>query len=69
MTSFLLDDPANSVAVITVSHCLPSLFLSGDECDDDDDNDGIPDVIPPGPDNCRLVSNADQLDTNRKLFV
>ncbi|KAL7992964.1 hypothetical protein Chor_017220 [Crotalus horridus] len=26
----------------------------GDECDDDDDDDGIPDHKPPGPDNCRL---------------
>lgn len=36
----------------------------GDECDDDDDNDGIPDVLPPGPDNCRLVPNPDQIDDN-----
>lgn len=36
----------------------------GDECDDDDDNDGIPDIIPPGPDNCRLVPNPDQIDDN-----
>ena len=36
----------------------------GDECDDDDDNDGIPDTKPPGPDNCRLVPNPDQTDDN-----
>ncbi|CAG5867788.1 unnamed protein product [Menidia menidia] len=36
----------------------------GDECDDDDDNDGIPDFLPPGPDNCRLVPNPDQVDDN-----
>uniref|UniRef100_A0A673MCL6 Thrombospondin-4-B-like n=1 Tax=Sinocyclocheilus rhinocerous TaxID=307959 RepID=A0A673MCL6_9TELE len=36
----------------------------GDECDDDDDNDGIPDTMPPGPDNCRLVPNTDQIDDN-----
>lgn len=36
----------------------------GDECDDDDDNDGIPDTLPPGPDNCRLVPNPDQQDDN-----
>lgn len=36
----------------------------GDECDDDDDNDGIPDVLPPGPDNCRLVPNPEQIDDN-----
>ena len=39
----------------------------GDECDDDDDNDGIPDAVPPGPDNCRLVPNPDQTDDNSKL--
>lgn len=32
----------------------------GDECDDDDDNDGVPDVS----DNCRLVPNPDQKNTN-----
>ena len=36
----------------------------GDECDDDDDNDGVPDFLPPGPDNCRLVPNPDQIDDN-----
>lgn len=36
----------------------------GDECDDDDDGDGIPDVQPPGPDNCRLVPNPEQTDDN-----
>lgn len=36
----------------------------GDECDDDDDNDGIPDLVPPGPDNCRLVPNPGQEDDN-----
>lgn len=38
----------------------------GDECDDDDDNDGIPDLLPPGPDNCRLVPNPSQEDSNSK---
>lgn len=38
----------------------------GDECDDDDDNDGIPDLVPPGPDNCRLVPNPGQEDSNSK---
>lgn len=38
----------------------------GDECDDDDDNDGIPDLVPPGPDNCRLVPNPAQEDSNSK---
>lgn len=40
----------------------------GDECDDDDDNDGIPDQRPPGPDNCRLVPNPGQEDTNSEHF-
>lgn len=39
----------------------------GDECDDDDDGDGIPDLVPPGPDNCRLVPNPGQEDDNSKL--
>ena len=41
-----------------------SLFFSfsGDECDDDDENDGISDRY----DNCRLVKNPDQRDTNGK---
>jgi hypothetical protein len=33
----------------------------GDACDDDDDNDGIPDD---NPDNCRTIPNADQTDSN-----
>lgn len=33
----------------------------GDACDDDDDNDGIPDE---NPDNCRTVSNTDQTDSD-----
>lgn len=41
----------------------------GDECDDDDDNDGIPDIIPPGPDNCRLVPNPDQTDDNSESQI
>lgn len=41
----------------------------GDECDDDDDNDGIPDSVPPGPDNCRLVPNPDQTDDNSEPVV
>ena len=34
--------------------------LSGDKCDDDDDNDKIPD----SRDNCRLIPNPDQYDTD-----
>jgi hypothetical protein len=33
----------------------------GDACDDDDDNDGIPDD---NPDNCRTVPNTDQTDSD-----
>lgn len=32
----------------------------GDDCDDDDDNDGIPDI----QDNCRLITNPNQKDSN-----
>lgn len=38
----------------------------GDECDNDDDNDGIPDYVPPGPDNCRLIANPNQKDSDGK---
>lgn len=41
----------------------------GDECDEDDDNDGIPDLLPPGPDNCRLVPNPGQEDDNGKMGI
>lgn len=41
----------------------------GDECDDDDDNDGIPDILPPGPDNCRLVPNPEQVDDNSEFLA
>ncbi len=33
-----------------------NLFPAGDECDTDDDNDGVADE----QDNCRLTANADQ---------
>ncbi|MGH0166849.1 UNVERIFIED_CONTAM: hypothetical protein FKN15_051659 [Acipenser sinensis] len=36
----------------------------GDDCDDDDDNDGIPDFGTQGPDNCRLIHNPNQKDTD-----
>lgn len=36
----------------------------GDDCDGDDDNDGIPDYGAPGPDNCRLVPNPNQKDSD-----
>lgn len=34
----------------------------GDACDDDDDNDGVPDNL----DNCRLVPNLGQEDNDSK---
>ena len=37
-------------------------FFKGDLCDDDDDNDGVPDTR----DNCPLVPNPTQLDVNSK---
>lgn len=36
----------------------------GDACDDDDDNDGIPDIH----DNCRLIANKDQKDSNGNWY-
>ncbi|KAG8146903.1 hypothetical protein E2320_013997 [Naja naja] len=36
----------------------------GDDCDNDDDNDGVPDYLPPGPDNCRLIANPNQKDVD-----
>lgn len=41
------------------------LLQKGDLCDDDDDNDGIPDK----EDNCILVFNPDQTDTNGELGI
>ena len=41
----------------------------GDACDEDDDNDGVPDYIPPGPDNCRLVPNPTQTVSDVKTVV
>ena len=42
-------------------------LTGGDECDLDDDNDGIYDKRKagvPGPDNCRKIANKDQKDTD-----
>lgn len=41
----------------------------GDECDEDDDDDGIPDLRPPGPDNCRLVPNPGQEDSDGEGWI
>jgi hypothetical protein len=39
----------------------PGSTVLGDACDDDDDNDGVPDAR---PDNCRVDFNPDQKDTD-----
>lgn len=41
----------------------------GDDCDNDDDNDGIPDYTAPGPDNCRLIPNPNQKDSDGERWV
>ena len=45
----------------------PDETKGGDECDLDDDNDGVYDkrkAGKPGPDNCRKIANADQKDSD-----
>ena len=45
---------------------VPSIPLcAGDDCDKDDDNDGIPD----NRDNCRLVFNRKQEDENGQFLI
>ena len=42
------------------------MFLTqGDACDDDDDNDGVYDIV----DNCRIVYNPEQEDYNREFLA
>ena len=42
---------------------LGTVYVTGDVCDEDDDNDGIPDA----GDNCVLILNPDQTDSDGKL--
>ncbi len=53
----------DSVTENTTSLCAEySRFAAGNICDDDDDNDGIPDR----DDNCVLIKNPDQADRDRE---
>lgn len=58
------DSQDNCPAVINSSQLDTDKDGLGDECDDDDDDDGIPDLLPPGPDNCRLIPNPLQEDSD-----
>lgn len=58
------DSRDNCPAVINSSQLDTDKDGKGDECDDDDDDDGIPDLLPPGPDNCRLIPNPLQEDSD-----
>jgi len=63
------DSRDNCPAVINSSQLDTDKDGQGDECDDDDDNDGVPDLLPPGPDNCRLIANPLQEDSDGMVPV
>ena len=44
----------------SLSNIKALMHVTGDICDSDDDNDGVAD----SSDNCPLVANADQTDTD-----
>ncbi|KAM6111518.1 LOW QUALITY PROTEIN: cartilage oligomeric matrix protein-like [Phoenicopterus ruber ruber] len=58
------DSTNNCPTIINSSHVDMDKDGLGDKCDKDDNNDGIPDRLPPDPDNYRLVPNPGQEDNS-----
>ena len=71
----LLSDKENyqkecsKINITTHTHSVTKTFVlrisTGDECDSDDDNDGISDKL----DNCRLIKNRDQKDSEGRNHI